>query len=486
MIPSKIGSWSVVDQLGSGGQGFVIRGKKFQLDGSQLEAAIKIPVSDPTKLSEEGKRVVIQALIHEFEMLKLVDSPNVCRVVDSGIETIKRGQKSHDLPWLATELIKGDDLHTEIKKNGPLDESSWAQVSWDIANGLEAIHKVGATHLDLKPQNVVRHARRAIVIDLGGASFVGKFDMGDVIQARTLNYAAPEQLDQRHDPEDYEYPVDLYSLGAIMYFAATGKVLFDGDDGRGGKGAMSRRLTLMKTEKFDTSDLSAEQAQMISKLCRFKPADRISLEELKKCLLSLLPERDSIRRASSKDSGANFESASEPQSLSSQKPPRERVDLGGWIGTLLLSFFPPLIGPIIRYFQLRNSEPKTSERSQLRTLLVIGSLFSFGIVGALAFFHKSRQDNSLGSKIMAIVFGATSISFLLTTLVGINTEPESTIYAVTQVVASFGIAINIFLIAPLSGAIGIYQPKPKEPALGETTSMSIDEGNTGSTGADTQ
>lgn len=471
MIPSKIGNWNVVDKLGSGGQGFVLRAKKLQLDGSELEAAIKVPISDPSKLNESGKTAILQGLIHEFEMLKLVSSPNVCKVIDSGIEIVKKGQKSYELPWLATELIRGDDLYSEVQKNGPLDETAWAQVSWDIAAGLEAIHSVGATHLDLKPQNVVRHARRAIVIDLGGASFVGKFDIGDLIHARSLGFAAPEQLDEKHDPEDYEYPVDLYSLGATMYFAATGQLLYDPSNVRSNENPWHARYKMMKTENFDTSLLSAEQTRMISDLCRFKPSARISLADVRTRLAELLPDKD-IRKAQA-GTKPQTDGSSNGQNTSPLKPKETRaktdLDLGGWFLTMLLCFLPPLIGPFIRYFQLRDSAPKTSERYQLRTLLVVGSLFSFGTLGALAFFHKYKLDKSLTTKITAVSFAAISISFLISTTIGISFAEDSLVYLFMQVVAGFGLIANMALIAPVSAALGIHDSQPVDNSLTATT-----------------
>ena len=470
MIPSKIGSWTVVDQLGEGGQGYVLRGKKRQLDGSQLEAAIKVPISDPSKLSDAGKTAVLSGLIHEFEMLKLISSQNVCKVVDSGIEPVKRGQKTIELPWLATELIKGEDLQTEVRNNGPLDEASWAQLSWDLATGLQAIHAVGATHLDLKPQNVVRHSRRSIIIDLGGASFVGKFDMGDVIQAHTISFAAPEQLDQKHDPEDYEYPVDLYSLGATLYFAATGRYLFEVDYAKDKKEAATKRFALMRKGDFDTSGLSMSQIDIITKLCKFQPSERLSLEQTKENLLEILAENDS-RRGSSSSGPVNSKPPQERVSASTNTGSQKRdLDIGGWIATILLSFLPPLVGPFIRYFQLRDAFPKTSQMAQLRTLLVLGSLLSFGLLGSLAFFHKYQKDKSKITGSLLVLFSATSISFFLSTVIGTSLEQGSALYSFLQGVAGVGIGANILMISPLSAAIGVFVPKPTEPVTEEDSS----------------
>lgn len=485
MIPSKIGDWQVIDKLGSGGQGLVLRAKKMQLNGKELEAAIKVPTYDFSELSNKAKAELQSALVHEFEMLELVSSPNVCRVIDSGIEVTKKGQKTVHLPWLATELIRGDDLLSEINKNGPLDETAWMQLAWDIASGLEAIHEVGATHLDLKPQNVVRHARRAIVIDLGGASFVGKFDLGDLIQAKTIPFAAPEQLDEKFDPEDYEYPVDLYSMGATLFFAATAEGLFNPGRTTDKVAEARARYKMMKTEKFNTSKLSNEQTQIISALCRFRPSDRISLTGLQEILINYLPERDS-RRSNNKQSANQMpaqvisENSIDNQIQSNPKMSRPLADLdiGGWIATLFLIFLPPIIGPLVRFYQLRDTQPNTSQRGQLRTLLALGSLFSFGIVGALAFIRKSTFDKSKITRIIGIVFFTTSILSLISTFVGAFSNQGTTMYLALQTVGTVGIAANMFLIAPLSATLGVFDPKPKAPAQ--------DEQNSESTAADSE
>mgnify|MGYP000361857723 CR=1 FL=1 len=483
MIPNKIGDWNVVDELGSGGQGLVLRAKKMQLNGQELEAAIKIPKYDFSKLEEAQKAPLLKSLVHEFEMLELVKSPNVCRVINSGIEAVKRGQKTTELPWLATELIKGDDLLSEVRKNGPLDENAWFQLAWDISSGLEAIHAVGATHLDLKPQNVVRHARKAIVIDLGGASFVGKLDFGDLIHTRTLQYAAPEQLDEKHDPEDYEYPVDLYSLGATLYFAATFEILHHPGEISDKKEYAKARHKNMKSDSVSNAKLSPDQAKIIDSLCRFRPSDRISLAELKKELVSHLPEKDSRKpkvglvpetNNEKPEHQAEFKNMSAPESIIKHRS--VNPDIGGWVATLLLVFLPPLAGPFIRFHQLRNTRPKTSQRYQLRTLLALGSLMSFGALGAFAFFRKYKHDGAAITKITGFVFLALSISLFLSTLIGINLDPASDGYRFMQSIAEVGVFANIFLIAPISSALGVYDPKPKHVEESEANSESEHSG----------
>lgn len=62
-----------------------------------------MPISDFSMVTAEVRNQSIQFVIHEFEMLYLVNSPNVCKVIDSGIDVVEVGQKTTELPWLATD-----------------------------------------------------------------------------------------------------------------------------------------------------------------------------------------------------------------------------------------------------------------------------------------------------------------------------------------------------------------------------------------------
>lgn len=216
-IPKKIGSWSIVEVVGAGGQAQVLRGRKTLLNGNTQEAAIKVI---PFASAEHGRS--IQLLAHESDVLQRLKSPHIASVIDSGFEVVDGVQWA----WMATELIKGDDLATEISKFGPLSKQQWLELAFDLFSALATAHQEGVIHCDIKPGNILRDSRKSVLIDFGFASFVRIADPADV-SASTPGYQAPEQLDDDINPEDYEYPVDLFSVGVTLVEAGTGWLPWD-------------------------------------------------------------------------------------------------------------------------------------------------------------------------------------------------------------------------------------------------------------------
>lgn len=216
-IPKKIGSWSIVERVGGGGQAEVLRGRKTLLNGTTQEAAIKVI---PFASAEHAKS--IQLLAHESDVLQRLRSPHIASVLDSGFEVVDGIQWA----WMATELIKGDDLSTELTKFGPLSKQQWLELAFDLFSAVSVAHQEGVIHCDIKPGNILRDSRKSVLIDFGFASFVRIADPADV-SASTPGYQAPEQLDDDINPEDYEYPVDLFSLGVTLVEAGTGWLPWD-------------------------------------------------------------------------------------------------------------------------------------------------------------------------------------------------------------------------------------------------------------------
>ena len=457
---TKIGSWDVIEQLGSGGQGLVLKARKRQVDGSVLEAAIKIPAIDPSSVDARSRQMLTKSLVHEFEMLKLVSSPNVCRVVDSGFEMFGQGSKKTELPWLATELIRGDDLLTEVRDHGPLDRAEWVKLARDLCSGLTAIHSVGATHLDLKPQNIVRHARRAIIIDLGGASFVGRLDFGDAIGAYTKMFAAPEQLDEKVAAEDYEYPVDLYSLGAVLYFAATGEYLFDLRNRKSHEDEVKKRLEQMRSESFDEAALLPEQAEIIRSLVRFNPSDRAGLTYLAESLSDMTGDAAFVSDSNDGDSASKIVRVQQQPSpnTSGAKGSSQLVadaDFPGWAATVFLMFLPPIIGPFIRYGGLRNHADSPSKRLQLRTLLLVGSWFTFGALSVWAFADRQSLTGKTSDKFLfwgSLANSAVLVGSLVLSLLADSAEWAVAIWGFSGPIS---LMLWFFVFSPLAAVLGV-------------------------------
>lgn len=296
---SKIGGWTIEKRLGAAGQGEVFLASRTQIDRTKQTAAIKIVRTDliPKDAGATAAKAELRertlTLAHEYEVLRKINNPCVSKALDSGFE---EAPGTEGFWWIATELIEGPSLDDEIRKYGPLAKQQWLELAHDILSGLASAHTEGIVHLDLKPANVMRDPRRSVLIDFGGASFVNIADAGD-IGLMTPDFAAPEQLDSTIDIHDYEYPVDIFSAGVTLAYAATGWTPWDVSQHIQGNG---RKIDLRPRLLYDRQNnppridgLDEDQKKLLSKMLEFDPRDRSTAVELLGEVRELLPEGSS-------------------------------------------------------------------------------------------------------------------------------------------------------------------------------------------------
>jgi hypothetical protein len=124
------------------------------------------------------------------------------------------------VPWLATAYVSGPSLADAVAEYGPLPVSSVLKLAAGLAEGLGAIHAAGVVHRDLKPANVLLAEDGPRVIDFGislGAEASALTRTGLVVGSP--GFMSPEQAEGR----EVGPPSDIFSLGAVLAFAATGK-----------------------------------------------------------------------------------------------------------------------------------------------------------------------------------------------------------------------------------------------------------------------
>jgi hypothetical protein len=152
---------------------------------------------------------------HEIRAARRVGGPRVAPLLDADPDAA--------LPWLATAYIPGPTLADAVHLYGPLPVASVIVLFSAIAQALETIHAAGIVHRDLKPANVVLGADGLRVIDFGIARAADATAL--TLTGRLLGspqYVAPEQvLGEPPTP-----PGDVFALGALAHFAATGRAAF--------------------------------------------------------------------------------------------------------------------------------------------------------------------------------------------------------------------------------------------------------------------
>ncbi|RLB49166.1 MAG: hypothetical protein DRI90_24780 [Deltaproteobacteria bacterium] len=136
--------------------------------------------------------------------------------------------------WMALELLSGQPLDEVLATCGTLNEQDTLRITDQVADGVYAIHLLGALHRDLKPANVfVTDSGEAKVLDLGTTKIIGgalprdrpSTDIGSVIG--TFTFMSPEQL----LGERVGFKSDIYALGVLAYLTLTGHHPFEGEEG---------------------------------------------------------------------------------------------------------------------------------------------------------------------------------------------------------------------------------------------------------------
>jgi outer membrane protein assembly factor BamB len=187
-----------------------------------------------------------------------------------------------DPPWLATAYVAGPSLHEAVTETGPLPTDAVLKLAAGLAEALRAIHDAGLVHRDLKPANVLLADDGPRVIDFG----IARAQDGTVLTSAgsvlgTPSFMSPEQAQgQPTGP-----PSDVFSLGGVVYFAATGTGPFGAET----PAAMLYRI--LYTEP-DLDRLPPEVRDLAAACLAKDPALRPSPAGLAASLTAALPPGD--------------------------------------------------------------------------------------------------------------------------------------------------------------------------------------------------
>ena len=129
--------------------------------------------------------------------------------------------------YIVMEFVRGSDLKTAIKERGAINQRKVAEIGSQVCQALSVAHKQDIIHRDVKPQNImVQPDGNVKVMDFGIARAKNSTMDKTASVLGTAHYISPEQAQGK----DLTPASDLYSLGIVLYEAATGKLPFDGPD----------------------------------------------------------------------------------------------------------------------------------------------------------------------------------------------------------------------------------------------------------------
>ncbi|MGY0056305.1 protein kinase domain-containing protein [Streptomyces sp. LZ34] len=215
--PLRLGPYRLIGVLGAGGMGQVYLGR----DRTGRTAAVKVLLPEFAHRQEMARRFV-----REAQAAQAVRGKGVARVLMAhSDDNADADASSGGRPWIATEFLAGPTLEGAVERYGPLGDADVRALGAAVARTLADIHAAGLVHRDIKPPNTVLTSAGPRVIDFGIARPEHGLTLTATGQAPvTPGYGAPEQvLGQRVGP-----PGDVFSLGCVLAYAATGQRAYDG------------------------------------------------------------------------------------------------------------------------------------------------------------------------------------------------------------------------------------------------------------------
>ncbi|QYB01142.1 protein kinase [Rhodococcus sp. USK10] len=197
-----------LEEIGRGGFGVVYRCRQPHLDRT---VAVKVLAADPAP--EDLERF----LREQRAMGRLSGHPHIVTVLQVGTTAAGR-------PYLVMPYHRYGSLDATIRRTGPLNWADTLNLGIALAGALEAAHRAGVVHRDVKPANILlTEYGDAQLADFGIARIPGGFETGTGVITGSPAFTAPEVLaGQSPTPAS-----DIYSLGASLFCALTGHAAFE-------------------------------------------------------------------------------------------------------------------------------------------------------------------------------------------------------------------------------------------------------------------
>jgi eukaryotic-like serine/threonine-protein kinase len=203
------GRYTIERELGRGGMGTVYLARDLSLD---RYVAIKVLPPDLA-----FNPVLRERFVREAKLAASLSHPNIVHV--------HAVEEQGDLLLIVMQYVDGETLSQRIARSGPYDEADCARLLQDAAWALGYAHARGIVHRDVKPDNLMieRGTGRVLIMDFGIARSEEASSLTEVGQSiGSPHYMSPEQA----AAEEIDGRSDLYSLGCVGFFAATGRTPF--------------------------------------------------------------------------------------------------------------------------------------------------------------------------------------------------------------------------------------------------------------------
>jgi serine/threonine protein kinase len=215
------GKYKILGKIGQGGMAIVYRAHHQLLDEPRA-----LKVINPELARDE---LFVKRFKNEAINTRKLQHPNAVRVDDLDIAEDGR-------PFIAMEMVGGESLKDLVQHSGPMPYTHVVEIASQVCEALGAAHKLGLTHRDIKPDNIVLLRGRDLklvvkILDFGIASLKESRGgdsntlTGTGVVIGTPDYMSPEQAMGKRG-EEIDGRSDIYSLGIVMYRMLTGELPF--------------------------------------------------------------------------------------------------------------------------------------------------------------------------------------------------------------------------------------------------------------------
>ncbi|WP_240135501.1 serine/threonine-protein kinase [Streptomyces sp. MUM 178J] len=208
--PATVGPYRLLGRLGAGGMGRVYLGR------SAGGRTVAVKVVHPHFALDEEFRARFR---READAARRVGGRWTAPVLDADPDA--------SVPWIATGYVAGPPLSSAVPEHGPLPGHSVRALGAGLAEALRAVHALDLVHRDVKPSNVLLTPEGPRLIDFGIARATdGTASLTSTgVSVGSPGYMSPEQILGK----GVTGAADIFSLGAVLAYAATGRAPFPGD-----------------------------------------------------------------------------------------------------------------------------------------------------------------------------------------------------------------------------------------------------------------
>ena len=211
LIGKTLGPCRLDALIGRGGMGRVYKARHLALD-----RACAVKLVDGAAAGANGAAVREQILAEARAAAKLED-PRIVSIYEVG--------EASGIPFIVMQWVDGESLEARVKRMGRLAPAEALEIIRETASALEAAHKAGLVHRDIKPGNILVDTHGAVKLtDFGIARPAGVAAAAGEVIAGSFHFMAPEQaFGGPPDPRS-----DLYALGTTWYYALTAQAPYPG------------------------------------------------------------------------------------------------------------------------------------------------------------------------------------------------------------------------------------------------------------------